>query len=110
MRSGEVTPDAVLSLPELPTGVQGYSYFAHLQSSLPKVSQIAVSFTLLSEVLMLKLFYCAIRDKGINGTVRKYLQYKCSVVTKKERQEICISSVCLSLPFCNTYWFPGNDL
>ncbi|XP_042215461.1 gamma-tubulin complex component 6-like isoform X2 [Homarus americanus] len=32
--SGEVTPDAVLCIPELPSNAQGYSYFSHLPNTL----------------------------------------------------------------------------
>lgn len=34
-QSGEVEPDALLSIPELPTNAQGYSYFSHLPKTLP---------------------------------------------------------------------------
>lgn len=42
-RSGELTPDAVLTLPELPSNPHGYCYFGHIPKSLPSPSSSAVS-------------------------------------------------------------------
>ncbi|XP_047498334.1 gamma-tubulin complex component 6-like isoform X2 [Penaeus chinensis] len=41
-RSGELTPDAVLTLPELPSNPHGYCYFGHVPKSLPSPSSSAV--------------------------------------------------------------------
>nr|XP_027224775.1 gamma-tubulin complex component 6-like [Penaeus vannamei] len=41
-RSGELTPDAVLTLPELPSNPHGYCYFGHIPKSLPSPSSSAV--------------------------------------------------------------------
>ncbi|XP_071534199.1 gamma-tubulin complex component 6 isoform X3 [Panulirus ornatus] len=39
---GEMSPDAVLSIPELPSNAQGYSHFSHLPTTLPLPSPSAV--------------------------------------------------------------------
>nr|XP_045604583.1 gamma-tubulin complex component 6-like isoform X2 [Procambarus clarkii] len=41
-QSKELTPDAVLSIPDLPSEAQGYSYFSHLPKALPSSSPSAV--------------------------------------------------------------------